>query len=861
MLGYESKATHNRAGEITVSQIGTLTFEATITTYVKTSSQIPRPYLGLSWGDGTLDSIPQISSVSVGTDITKNVYKGTHTYSGFSSFTLSFEDPNRNGGVINIPNSVNVPFYVETKITVSPFVGSNSSPVLLQAPIDNALVNQLFIHNPNAFDPDGDSLSYELIFCRGDQGNFIPGYAYPSASTSFTLDSITGDLIWDTPITCGEYNVAFLVKEWRNGINIGFVTRDMQIDVICNGTNNPPVIVSTIDTCIEANDTLVMFITATDPDFETITLTGTGGPLFLNDNTAFFPQPIIAPGTVTGVFTWNTNCSHVRKSPYQMTFKATDNNSNVNLSDLQTVRITVVAPSPKNPSAVPFGNSINLFWDQSICQNAIGYRVYRRIGSFGFTPANCETGVPAYTGYTQIADISGVTNNFYTDNNNSTGLNIGVEYCYMVIAYFADGSESYASEEFCAQLKRDLPVITNVSVNTTHDLTGSIYIAWSWPKELDSSQVPGPYRYRIYRSNGVGSNNFLLIDSLNSLLDTIYTDTLINTITQGYEYKIELVNLTPGNIFSAGFSNPASSVFLNLTPSDQKILLSWNESVPWTNHLYEIYRYDGSAFNLIDTSYSATYTDSNLVNGVNYCYKIKSVGAYSAGGFVDPIFNWSQENCSTPIDNVAPCSPSLEVNVNCNNRQNELIWNNPNNSCANDVASYNIYFAPGINQDFTLLSTVIVATDTSFIHANLSTLIGCYKITAIDSAGNESTEAITVCVDSCNQYNLPNVFTPNGDGVNDVFHPCDETTDITIQVDCPPYRNVKDIDLKIFNRWGKIVFSTDNRDINWNGKVNNNGSDCPDGVYHYICIVNEIFLEGIKPRTITGFVHLIRNGK
>ncbi|HNQ13602.1 MAG TPA: gliding motility-associated C-terminal domain-containing protein [Bacteroidia bacterium] len=860
-LNFQAYATHNRAGEITVSQIGTLSFEATITTYVKTSSQIPRPVLGLNWGDGTLDSIPQISSVSVAADITKNVYKGTHTYSGFSSFTLSFEDPNRNGGVINIPNSVNVPFYVETKITVSPFVGANSSPILLQAPIDNALVNQLFIHNPNAFDPDGDSLSYELIFCRGEQGNFIPGYTYPNASSSFSLDSISGDLIWDTPIACGEYNVAFLVKEWRNGINIGFVTRDMQIDVICNGTNNPPNIATINDTCIEANTSLVLFVTATDPDFETITLTGTGGPLFLNDGTAFFPQPIIAPGTVTGVFTWNTNCTHVRKSPYQMTFKATDNNSIVNLSDLQTIRITVVAPSPKNPTAAPFGNSINLNWDQSICQNAIGYKIYRRAGTYGFVPANCETGVPSYTGYQLIADVAGVTNNFYTDNNMGSGLSVGVQYCYMVIAYFADGSESYASVEFCAELKRDLPVITNVSVNQTHTSNGSVYVAWSWPKELDSVQVPGPYMYRIHRSTGIGSNNFILIDSLFSLFDTTYTDTFLNTESQGYEYRIELMNLTPGNVFSAGSSKPASSIFISALPSDQKITLSWNEMVPWTNALYEIYRFDGATFQLIDTSYAKTYTDSSLINGISYCYKIQSAGDYSASGFVSPILNWSQEVCSTPIDNVPPCSPSLAVNVNCSNRQNELIWNNPNNSCANDVAAYNIYFSSGNSTDFSLIATLSTASDTTFIHSNLSTLVGCYKITAIDSAGNESTNPLVVCVDSCNQYNLPNVFTPNGDGVNDLFHPCDESTDLSLQIDCPPYRNVKDIDIKIFNRWGQIVFSTDDRDINWNGKINNNGSDCPDGVYHYICIVNEIFLDGIKPRTITGFIHLIRNGK
>ncbi len=52
----------------------------------------------------------------------------------------------------------------------------------------------------------------------------------------------------------------------------------------------------------------------------------------------------------------------------------------VKLTDLESVQITVVAPAPQNPTASPIGNSIQLGWDQSICQQAIGYKIYRRNG-------------------------------------------------------------------------------------------------------------------------------------------------------------------------------------------------------------------------------------------------------------------------------------------------------------------------------------------------------------------------------------------------------------------------------------------------------------------------------------------------
>jgi hypothetical protein len=79
---------------------------------------------------------------------------------------------------------------------------------LLNPPIDNACLNYPFIHNPGAYDIDGDSLSYRLISCKGEKGLDIPGYTFPQASNSFSMNPVTGDLLWDSPVQQGEYNVA-----------------------------------------------------------------------------------------------------------------------------------------------------------------------------------------------------------------------------------------------------------------------------------------------------------------------------------------------------------------------------------------------------------------------------------------------------------------------------------------------------------------------------------------------------------------------------------------------------------------------------------------------------------------------------
>lgn len=53
---------------------------------------------------------------------------------------------------------------------------------------------------------------------------------------------------------------------------------------------------------------------------------------------------------------------------------------------------------------------------------------------------------------------------------------------------------------------------------------------------------------------------------------------------------------------------------------------------------------------------------------------------------------------------------------------------------------------------------------------------------------------------------VPNAFSPNDDGLNDGFIPV-----------LYGYEDVKDYKLRIFNRWGEIIFETSNPDIKWTG--------------------------------------------
>ncbi len=77
-----------------------------------------------------------------------------------------------------------------------------------------------------------------------------------------------------------------------------------------------------------------------------------------------------------------------------------------------------------------------------------------------------------------------------------------------------------------------------------------------------------------------------------------------------------------------------------------------------------------------------------------------------------------------------------------------------------------------------------------YVHGNLPHHAGCYYVTAVDRSGNEC-PSNTVCKDNCPYYELPNVFTPNGDGSNDLFTP----------FPCP--RFVQSVSFVVHNRWGR----------------------------------------------------------
>lgn len=118
---------------------------------------------------------------------------------------------------------------------------------------------------------------------------------------------------------------------------------------------------------------------------------------------------------------------------------------------------------------------------------------------------------------------------------------------------------------------------------------------------------------------------------------------------------------------------------------------------------------------------------------------------------------------------------------------------------------------------------------------------GLYSLEVTSAAGCATTENIEVKKDC--YVDIPNSFTPNGDGSNDYFFPRQLLS-----------RGLEQFRMKVFNRWGQVIFETTNLSgRGWDGRFN--GQAQPEGVYLYL--VDVVLKNGFREQ-YDGNVTLLR---
>ena len=118
---------------------------------------------------------------------------------------------------------------------------------------------------------------------------------------------------------------------------------------------------------------------------------------------------------------------------------------------------------------------------------------------------------------------------------------------------------------------------------------------------------------------------------------------------------------------------------------------------------------------------------------------------------------------------------------------------------------------------------------------------GDYSVIVSDLNGCKTKDSITISFIDCSEINIPDVFTPNGDGFNDYF-----------SIYAPGTTHFY---CRIFNRWGLLIAIIDGSENSWDGIVQTSGQEASEGVYYYIIGYNDYLGEA---KNNQGFFHLIR---
>ncbi|MBL7717236.1 MAG: choice-of-anchor L domain-containing protein [Flavipsychrobacter sp.] len=153
---------------------------------------------------------------------------------------------------------------------------------------------------------------------------------------------------------------------------------------------------------------------------------------------------------------------------------------------------------------------------------------------------------------------------------------------------------------------------------------------------------------------------------------------------------------------------------------------------------------------------------------------------------------------------------------------------------ANNALGHTTYYAwtpPAALNDPNIKSPVAHVTDPVL-----------YTVYGINEWGCRDTADVKINVDYTMDEFVPSVFSPNGDGKNDVFRVLN-------------LKNQRLIEFRVFNRWGKEVYNSPDPTRGWDGTYNGEPQD--PGVYNYVIRIN-LPGPGGDQRTYTGNVTLIR---
>jgi len=429
-MAVSTYATHLMGGQIVATNIGGYDYQIELTAYRDTIG-VPMGLVAAfnvfeqdtsgAWislftssvnydttSGGLMPSVITVYGVEVYTFI------DTITMPGDGYYAISWESCCRNGAIINMSNPLSESMKLSTFLTVDS-LNPNSSPSYTTPPVAYLPAHTLWQYNPLPFDPDGDSLAWGLATPLG-QTSPVAGYEYLSDSTYsdsaavFSLDSITGALTWSASMV-GHFVASFVVEEFRNGVSIGSMRRDMQFIVIPDTSNSMPQIsnMQSVPTnsggypyiVLSPSQNYQLHLLASDADVnDVVSMLGFGEAFDLT--TAPSTLSVLPTGNgneIEATLSWTPDISAVRTAPYMTVFRVSDQmfyfdetiqfevSSSTSIDDNNGFAMENIYPNPvNNMMYVPLTLDKGAVITMDI-YNILGVKVYQS-GEMNFTAGN-----------------------------------------------------------------------------------------------------------------------------------------------------------------------------------------------------------------------------------------------------------------------------------------------------------------------------------------------------------------------------------------------------------------------------------------------------------------------------------------
>lgn len=438
-LSFFSNASHFSGAELTYEYIGPNQYRVTVKAYrdcngIAVGTTMPLSYSSAACGVNAsinlnLQSTTEVTPLCpsqpsacggngpIGIELV--VFSGTLTLPpGCSDWILSTSSCCRNAAVTNLSNPDTQSIYIQSTLNNTPGL-ANTSPAFASVPQFFGCVGQTINFQQLAFDADGDSLSYTMVNAFQGAGASVT-YAGGFTGTNpfnvpVTFNSQTGQITF-TPTAVQVAVIAVLIREYRNGVLIGSIMRDIQFIIRpCNNTiptisgiNNVAGQYS-VTLCAGASTCFNVF--GSDPDAgQTVSFVYSGnipGAVFTPTGGGLNPS---------GQFCWATTINDV--GSYSFSITAQDNACPLIGQNTAIYTVNVI-PNPHPP--------VNAGVDVGVCNGgtavltATSSAPPATIAGYAWTPpTNLSTPTTATTSATPSSTTSYTVTMTYTDGCSST---------------------------------------------------------------------------------------------------------------------------------------------------------------------------------------------------------------------------------------------------------------------------------------------------------------------------------------------------------------------------------------------------------------------------------------------------------